>query len=295
MKRLILFVPLTLCIVFSAYPQPDRHGKVIEGLSMESRLMGNPVHYAVYLPPGYDTDNRSYPVLYLLHGYTDDETGWVQFGEAPRIADEEISKGSAPPMIIVMPDGGVTWYMNDYKGKTPWADMFVKEFIPNIESTYRIRAKKEFRAIAGLSMGGYGALHLAMRHIDLFGSCVAMSAAVYTDEEISEMPDENYEHVFGFLVGAGLTGKDRINETWKEFNPLHMLDEIPKDKLNRVRWFLDCGDDDFLYRGNAALHVKMRNLGIRHEYRVRNGKHEWAYWRSSLHTGLEFIGDGFHR
>lgn len=295
MKKMISVTAGIILAAIPVFSQGTRHGTVIEGLSLESKLMGQPVHYAIYLPPGYDTDQRSYPVLYLLHGYTDDETGWVQFGEAPRIADEEINKGTAPPMIIVMPDGGVTWYMDDYKGKTPWAGMFVKEFIPYIESRYRIRAKKEFRAIAGLSMGGYGALHLAMRHNDLFSSCVAMSAAVYTDEEITTMKDDRYEYVFGFLVGPGLKGDARINDTWKKFNPLHLLDEIPKEQLNRVRWFLDCGDDDFLYRGNSALHVKMRNLGIKHEYRVRDGKHEWPYWRSSLRTALGFIGTRFHR
>ncbi|NOY38352.1 MAG: esterase family protein [Chlorobi bacterium] len=262
---------------------------------MNSKLMKAPVKFAIYLPPGYETDNRSYPVLYLLHGYTDDETGWIQFGEAPRIADEEISNGDAPPMIIVMPDGGVTWYMNDYQEKTPWADMFIKEFIPYIESNYRIRVKREFRAIAGLSMGGFGALHLAMRNTGLFATCVAMSAGIYTDEEITAMRDDSYENVFGFLIGTGLKDKVRLNDTWKKFNPLHILDEIPKEDINKVRWYIDCGDDDFLYKGNSALHVKMRDLGINHEYRVRNGKHEWAYWRSSLRTGLGFIGQGFHR
>ncbi len=286
---------LTMPAVTMVRSQVVRHGQVIEGLAMDSKLMQGPVKYAVYLPPGYDTDQRSYPVLYLLHGYTDDETGWVQFGEAPRIADEEIGSGEAPPMIIVMPDGGVTWYMDDYKGKTPWASMFVQEFIPYIEKKYRIRSKKEFRAISGLSMGGYGALHLAMRHTDLFATCYAMSAAVYTDGEITSMKQESYEHVFGFLCGPGLEGKDRMNDVWKKYNPLYLLDEVPEKELKSVRWFMDVGDDDFLYRGNSALHVKMRNMGIPHEYRVRDGKHEWPYWRSSLKTALPYIGKTFHR
>ena len=159
-------------------------GKCIESLKFNSSLVDYPVEYSVYLPPDYETSERSYPVLYLLHGYSDDETGWIQFGEANTIADKGIENGDFSSCIIVMPDGKVTWYCNSFDGKDPWEDMFIKEFIPFIEKEYRIRTKKEFRAIAGLSMGGYGALKLAMRHTDLFSSCVAMSSGTFTDEEI---------------------------------------------------------------------------------------------------------------
>jgi enterochelin esterase-like enzyme len=148
-------------------------GKVLESLVFESEKVSYPVEYSVYLPPDYETSQRSYPVLYLLHGYSDDETGWIQFGEANSIADRGIANGDFPPCIIVMPDGKVTWYINSYDGKDPWEDMFIEEFIPFIEEKYRIRQKKEFRAIAGLSMGGNGALLLSMRNPELFSSCVA--------------------------------------------------------------------------------------------------------------------------
>jgi len=154
MKRIILlFCSLTL--VITAFGQS---GKVMESLKFESELVSYPVKYSIYLPSDYATSNRSYPVLYLLHGYSDDETGWIQFGEANTIADKGIANGDFSSCIIVMPDGKVSWYVNSFDGKDPWEDMFVKEFIPFIEKEYRIRSQKEFRAIAGLSMGGYGAL-----------------------------------------------------------------------------------------------------------------------------------------
>jgi len=294
MKKTI-FLNLLWVFAIQATAQNPYHGKVLESLSFNSNIMKEPVHYTVYLPPGYKSNERRYPVLYLLHGYTDDDTGWLQFGEVNRIADDGIGSGEVPPMIIIMPDGGVTWYVNDYKRQKPWADMFIKEFIPYIDSLYRTRPKKEFRAISGLSMGGYGALQTAMRNPGMFASCVAFSSGVYTDKELIEMKDDSYENVFGFLFGEGLKGKKRITQAWKDFNPLYLLDTQSLDKLKKVRWYLDVGDDDFLYKGNSALHVKMRDIGLPHEYRVRNGKHEWIYWRTGLPEGLKFIGTAFHR
>ncbi len=186
--RKIISVIIALLALFNGFSQ---NGKVIESLKFDSKLVSYPVEYSVYLPADYETSQRSYPVLYLLHGYSDDETGWIQFGEANSVADKAIASGDATPCIIVMPDGKVSWYVNSFDGKDPWEDMFVKEFIPFIEKEYRIRPKKEFRAIAGLSMGGNGALLLSMRNPDLFSSCVAMSAGTFTDEEI--LADDTYD------------------------------------------------------------------------------------------------------
>ena len=271
------------------------HGKVLESLKMESNIMGKPVKYTIYLPPDYETSQRRYPVVYLLHGFSDNDMGWIQFGEANRTADVGIASGEIPPMIIVMPDGGVTWYTNDYKGKEPWADMFIKEFIPYIDATYRTRPKKEFRGISGLSMGGYGALQTAMRNPDTFAACAAFSSGVFTKEEITNLDDDSYQRYFKNIFGKDLKGEDRYNKQWQAFDPLTLLNSVPFEKLKSIRWYLDCGDDDFLYRGNSALHVRMRNMKLPHEYRVRNGSHSWSYWRSGLKDALAFIGISFHR
>ncbi|MEL6844540.1 MAG: alpha/beta hydrolase-fold protein, partial [Bacteroidota bacterium] len=133
-------------------------GTVHDNKSLKSEILGMDRNYAIYLPPDYESSERSYPVLYLLHGATDDHTGWVQFGEVLHITDKAIREGKATPMIIVMPDADteVMGYFNDYQGEWRYEDFFFDEFIPHIESTYRIKAKKRFRAVAGLSMGGGG-------------------------------------------------------------------------------------------------------------------------------------------
>ena len=287
MKRIFVVLVLLFCFV-SGYSQS---GKVIESLKFESKLAGYPIEYSVYLPADYETSARSYPVLYLLHGYSDDETGWIQFGEANAIADKGIANGDFSSCIIVMPDGKVTWYCNSFDGKDPWEDMFIKEFIPYIEKQYRIRSQKEFRAIAGLSMGGNGALFLSMRNPDLFSSCVAMSAGTFTDEEI--LSDDTYDRYFGNIYGP--KSVDTVSKHWKDYSPLYLLDSVEKEKLKSIRFYIDCGDDDFLYKGNSALHVKMRDLGIPHEYRVRQGGHEWGYWRTGLYDGLKFISEKYRR
>ncbi|MGE5447498.1 MAG: alpha/beta hydrolase [Bacteroidales bacterium] len=291
MKKILSFCVLLLMSAAGF----SQGGQIKESLKMESALLGGPVEYSIYLPAGYDSSNRSYPVLYLLHGYSDDETGWVQFGEVARIADEGVAKGEVSPVIIVMPNGKVTWYCNDYKMANPWEDMFVKEFIPSIEKTYRVRVKKEFRAISGLSMGGYGSLMLSMRHPDLFSSCVAFSSGTFTDQEIVAMPDDNYKMFFGDIFGQDLKGDKRISENWKAHSPLHLIYDVPKDKLKGIRFYIDCGDDDFLFEGNSQLHIQMRKQDIVHEYRTRQGGHEWGYWRSGLAEGLKFISQSFHR
>lgn len=287
MKKFLLLSIVILCTVSLS----AQSGKVFESLKFESKLVSYPVKYSIYLPPDYETSNRSYPIIYLLHGYSDDETGWIQYGEINSIVDKGIANDDFLPCIIVIPDGKVTWFCNSADGKNPWEDMFVKEFIPFIEKEYRVRTKKEFRAIAGLSMGGYGALKLSMRNTDLFSSCVALSSGTFTDKEI--IGSEQYDPYFGNIYGPKPVGE--VSTHWKANSPLYLLESVETAKLKTIRFYIDCGDDDFLYRGNSALHVKMRELGIPHEYRVRNGGHEWSYWRAGIYDGLKFISDEFHR
>lgn len=290
MKNLLLIFGLLLCAV-TAFPQG---GKVTESLTFNAKS-GYKINYSVYLPADYATSQRSYPVVYLLHGYSDDETGWIQFGQANQIVDKGVAEGKIPPCILVIPDGKVTWYCNSFDQKDNWEEVFIQEFIPAIEKEYRIRTKREYRAIAGLSMGGYGALKISMRHPELFSACVALSSGTFSDEEIVRYPDKDYDRFFGHIFGNDLKGAARLTEAWKANSPLDLIHSVPLEKLRTVRFWIDCGDDDFLFNGNSLLHIEMRKLGLPHEYRVRDGGHQWSYWRSGLATGLEYIGEGFHR
>jgi len=287
MKKIIII----LFLLPAVFAFGQERGTVSTNNVCKSPVLGHDIAYSIYLPPGYGVDKINYPVLYLLHGYTDDQTGWVQFGDVQRIATAAIERGDVPPLIIVMPDAGVSWYVNDVKGKVRYEDAFFNDFIPYIEKTYPVLAKKEFRAVAGLSMGGYGALLYALKHPDYFSVCVAMSAAIFTDEEIKAFPQDR-RAMFDDLFGDFSNG---LPQHWKDNSVLEIIKNYPDDKKNQVRFYIDCGDDDFLYRGNAALHVALRDQNIPHEFRMRDGAHTWSYWRSCLKAGLKFIGKGFSR
>lgn len=297
-KNPIIILLLLLQVPINVLPgreRPLNQGKVLESLSFTSKILEKKVQYSIYLPPGYDYSTRKYPVVYLLHGYTDDETAWVQFGEVHLTADMAITKREIPPMVIVMPDAGLNWYINDYKGINMYEDMFFEELVPFIETTYRIRRDKEFRGIAGLSMGGYGSLMYSILHPDMYSSCAAFSAGVLTDEEIVAMSEEDYNRWFARLYGENNTGTDRLTTHWKKYSVLELCKHMKDADKNKVRFYIDCGDDDFLYKGNSMLHITMRDQNIPHEFRIRDGHHEWTYWRNHIIEGLKFIGEGFHR
>jgi S-formylglutathione hydrolase FrmB len=284
---------MTFTLPFILYAQ---QGVLKESLKVKSSTLGKDVEYSIYLPADYDKSNRRYPVLYLLHGYTDDETGWSQFGEAQIIGDRLMQNGEAAPMIIVMPDGGVSWYINSYDGKTKYEDFFVKEFIPHVDATYRTRTTKQYRAIAGLSMGGYGTLIMATKHPDLFAAAAPLSSGVFTDEEIMKAEERTWNVVLGELYGKkDLTGKDRLTDHYNNNSILKIIETGNADELKKVRYYIDCGDKDFLITGNMALHSVMIDKKIPHEFRVREGVHNWTYWRTALPEVLKFVSESFHQ
>jgi enterochelin esterase-like enzyme len=264
-------------------------GKVYDNLSLKSKILNMERKYAVYLPPDYESSQRSYPVLYLLHGGGDDQTGWVQFGEILNIADKAINEGKATPMIVIMPDAntGTRGYANNATGTWRYEDFFFQELMPFVEKTYRIKADKRYRAISGLSMGGDGTFTYALHHPELFSSACPLSAGTgpltladaktRLTRETPAIPDSV------------------ITSFYKRQSVLALIDAMPDDQKKAVHWYIDCGDDDFLFEGNSLVHIAMRKKEIPHEFRTRDGAHNWTYWRAALPTVLEFVSMGFHQ
>jgi len=286
MKNLLLLLNLVLLVSFSTFGQ---NGKVYDNLSMTSTILKSERKFAVYLPPDYETSQRSYPVLYLLHGAGDDQTGWVQFGEILQIADKTIKEGKATPMIIVMPDAntGHRGYYNDIKGEWRYEDFFFEELIPYVEKTYRIKSDKRYRAVAGLSMGGGGSFMYALHHPEMFSSACPLSAY------IGPLSIEQFKKS---QIKKNESYPDSVIKNYYEYhNALSLINKMPKKQIKAVRWFIDCGDDDFLYEGNSLVHIAMRKKEIPHEFRVREGHHSWTYWRESLPVVLKFVSDAFHQ
>ncbi len=288
-KILTLFFLFTTSLLMAQIS----HGTVQESLTMESKILHKTVRYTIYLPFDYNTSHRYYPVVYLLHGYSDSDIGWTQFGEDNFIADQEIASGKIPPMILVTPDAGTSWYINNYDGSVRYEDFFFKEFIPYIESHYRIRVGKSFRAVAGLSMGGYGALVYAMKHPDMFVACAALSAAVRTDKQIINFSPERWKVIESVVYGPELKGKARLTKWLIDNDPIHIIQTADRSKLNKVKYYFDCGDNDHVTIGNATMHILMTQHHIPHTFIMRPGRHNWEYWRSGLPNALEFIGKAF--
>ena len=281
------------CLINPALAQ--NAGKVIEQKIIKSSILHKDISYAIYLPPDYGTSERTYPVVYLLHGLGDDHGTWIQDGEVNRYADKAIAKGTIPPMIIVMPEGDSSWYINSFADKVNYEDFFVKEFIPSIEKLYRIKSQKRFRGIAGLSMGGYGSLIYSLKYPDLFAAAAPLSAGIFTDDEVVAMTNEKYERRLGHLLGYGLKGKDRLSRAWYENSILKLVENRSDCNLSKVRYWIDCGDDDWLTKGNCLLHIALAEKNVPHEFRIRDGAHSWSYWRNGITDALQFIGLSFHQ
>lgn len=286
MKNIVLYIILFL-LSAKLFAQT---GKVFDNLSMESKILDMERKYAVYLPPGYDISERSYPVLYLLHGAGDDQTGWVQFGEVRHIADKAINEGKATPMIIVMPDAdtGQRGYTNDVSGNWRYEDFFFEELMPFAEEKYRIKSEKRYRAISGLSMGGGGTFYYALHRPELFSSACPLSAST---------GPSGREDVKRYMDRRGMPDADekKMDKWFAQYSVLELIKNMPDEQKNAVRWFIDCGDDDFLYEGNSLVHIEMRKKEIPHEFRIRDGGHTWTYWRESLPEVLKFVSDAFHQ
>jgi len=285
MKQLLLF----LALIFICNMAIAQNGNVFETRTVKSAILKADRNYSIYLPPGYDETDRSYPVLYLLHGSGDDHTGWLQFGQTQHIADKTIAEGLAGPMIIVMPDAntGRRGYFNDIKGDFDYEDFFFKELIPHIEKTYRVRSERRYRAIAGLSMGGGGTIFYALHRPDMFAAAAPLSASTGSWElEQYKERQRNRENITD----------EAIEQHFKRHSIEGILNNATEDELKQIksiRWYISCGDDDFLYEGNARMHITFRKKEIPHEYRVKDGGHTWTYWRMELPLVMEFVSKSF--
>ena len=282
MKRIIIIVALMAAAVAAA-----AQGRIVTE-SIHSNKLGVDQNYNVYLPEGYNV-SKHYPVIYLLHGLSDDYTAWDKLGRIKDVADELIRSGEVLPVVIVMPNAGnadIYNYQNGYFNMPGWPyeDFFFREFLPEVEKKFNCGGKKETRAIMGLSMGGGGSVVYCQRHPDMFSSCYAMSPW---------LDNKNME------VSTGEQKETKFTITQKavsKHSAIDFLDKAGKSTLNRLRtvkWFVDCGDDDFIFNLSTAFYAKMREKEVKAEFRVRDGVHNWEYWHISLRTALPFASRNF--
>ena len=301
--QIVLAITVALGALMAVPAAATENGTVYEERRMPSRILGKDVYYTVYLPPNYDAGNRKYPVVYLMHGGWDGRNeDWFRYGGVDQILDRMINSGELPPFIAVTPEGRrdddnkfYTYYMNDADGGYRWEDMFLEEFLPHVESSYRIIEGKSARNIIGLSMGGYAAIAYSMKDPELFASAAVLSGAFRTDAQTIGLDQSGYDKRYGKAWGIGLRGADRLNEHYRANSVFELAKSFQPRAYGQTQFYIDCGADDVFFDGNAALHIAMRDLKISHRFRVREGKHDWNYWRMAVPDALKFAGDTFRK
>jgi diacylglycerol O-acyltransferase / trehalose O-mycolyltransferase len=258
----------------------QRLGARVEDWTLRTPALSDPTRLRVLLPKGYRADSgRRYPVLYLLHGADSDYRSWTRYGDAQAIT-------ARAPMIVVMPDGGTMgWYTDWYQGDRPvqprWESYHVGELVPWIDATYRTVAARRGRAIAGLSMGGYGALSYAARHADTFAAAASFSGALEvgsTDAWGERSANESrWRAHLPISIAARLRSLALVELRTGDGRP------GPLDRRGTKPGCPACGLERYLHRSNVRLHARLQALGIRHVWDDYGpGTHDWPYWRRDL-------------
>ena len=257
--------------------------------SFDSDWLNGSIRYSIYTPDS-EVNDSIYPLLYLLHGFGSDETSWSNKINFRHVMDSLIDNGIIPPCIVVMPDGRKSYYINDYQMKEPYENAFMQEFVPYIESRYPVHGNKQSRAIAGLSMGGFGSTILPAKYPDFFGTSINFSGAVRTPKEFAKISPVRYHGYFSSIFGNSLRGFERITPHWKANSLYYIIDSTNREDYIDINWYIDCGLEDFLFPSNKAMHDYFTSLEIPHEFHFRHGEHTWNYWRKSFIMAMVYWG-----
>ncbi len=262
---------------------------------VNSRILKQAVHYCVQLPSDYDAKDakqRRYPVLYFLHGLGQNEQTLFSTGGWNLIEDLR-RQHKIIDFLVVAPEGGRSFYINSADNSFRYSDFFLQEFMPHIESRYRVRPGRQARAITGVSMGGYGALRFAFAHSELFSAVSAQSAALITQtpQELSAAGRSNGS--LGRLLRSAFG--QPINLTHWNQNSVFALARINEAGLRKLAIYFNCGQaDDFGFEDGAeALHRQLQGEGIRHEYHSYPGDHSLTYFLSHMGEVMEFHSRAF--
>jgi len=257
----------------------------IECNALPSKILARPVKFCAVLPPGYDADkSKRFPILYFFHGLGDNEQMFIHTGGF-NLLEDLWERKQIGEFIIVTPEAGATFYINSQDGKVRYEDFLVQEFLPGIEARFHAKSGRANRGVAGVSMGGYGALHLAFRHPELFAAASAHSPAI-----IEKLPAFVAPTPAGGIrarVLGGTFGSPPDLVFWERNSPLSLARTA---SLAGLKIYFDCGDqDDFGFESGArALDKILSARKIPHEAHIYPGRHDWPYFAEHLPASLEF-------
>jgi S-formylglutathione hydrolase FrmB len=271
MKRFFVYL---IVLLGAAAAQAAR----VDTLSVPATYIDSPMRVAVVLPDAAAADSSArFPVVYILHGHSGDYRTWLNITcpDLPALADRY-------GMVFVLPDGRNSWYWDAPADPRMQMESFItRELVPAMDAALPVRREASQRAITGLSMGGHGALWLAMRHPDIFGSAGSMSGGV----DIRPFPKS-------WNMPDRLGAKADYPQRWEEHTVVNLVPTLKPGMLNIT---VDCGTDDFFAGVNRELHRRLLDACIPHDYAERPGGHSHAYWANSIRYHLLFFNEVFRR
>ncbi len=262
--RGIILLAFALSVVSYGY------GGRLDTLRITSPSMHKTLSAVIVLPEAYQNSNSSFPVVYLLHGWSGSYKDWPAHIDLRPLADRY-------RFILVCPQGGYdSWYLDSpIDSACRYETHIIREVIPFVDAHFRTIKSKRGRAICGLSMGGHGALYLALRHANLFYAASSMSGGV----DLTFWP-----HKWGKAKWLGPF--EKFPQRWKENSVINM---IPAFQKAHLAFMIDCGVNDFFIDANRTLHRKLIRAKVKHDYVERPGGHSWAYWTNALEYHLLFF------
>lgn len=268
-------VRIFLFCVFTIFSSLVSKASKVDTVNTYSPSMKKQIKAVIIRPDSYDRE-KALPVVYLLHGYSDNYAGWINKAKGFEKAADQYK------CIIVCPDGGFSsWYWDSYLDSNFRYETYIsKELVNWIDSQYKTIKNKNGRAITGLSMGGHGALYLAFKHADVFGAAGSMSGGV----DIRPFP-------INWDMAKRLGAYAENPERWEKNTVINLLHLLTPGKLALI---IDCGTDDFFFRVNEELHQQLLLRNIPHDYITRPGSHNWEYWKNAIEYQLLFIHQFFN-
>lgn len=273
--------------------EPIPFVRLLKNQQFKSSILKRELNYAVLLPAEYENSTDSFPVVYLLHGFGDDESAWYNSGLIQYYADQNAA--TTVPIIYIMPNGFNSYYVNKYNGQYPYMDMFVNELVPLVDSLFRTKPEASQRAVMGFSMGGYGAMIMPVKNPGVFKTGIALSMSFRTNEQYHNEPQSVFDYQWAPVFGGyGMNGEQRFTDYYNQYSPFQFLQHPDDQSMIGLNLFFDCGDDEeSLSETNNALHNILRDRSLKHEYRMRSGYHSWDYWKKSLPEALKYISYAF--
>ncbi len=275
--KLILSAALVMLTAVHV-PVASVHAEIRLSQSFESAALGREMAYSIYLPPGAG-DGQRFPVVYLLHGTGDSERSYPKAGAVEATMDALIARGEIAPMIVVMPDGKRSWYVNSSEvgGAGDYETAIARDLVAHVDAAYPTRAGRKTRFITGHSMGGFGAIRLAFKFPERFGAVAAMSAALWDRVKPGYTLSAAERRIFGGSFGTPFQA-----ERFLAMRPRAYLPALRKCDCAPVI-YLTAGDDDYFgaYRSTPALFAEVREAQLEAELRITDGGHTWKLWRET--------------